>query len=90
MSNWFYLLQWMLIVAMFSMSHEMSCLATQANPCIRAGQAQESAQPCDIRTARVKRFAKLPPATQDKVLAYGENLLRYLKEKINTPISSSD
>lgn len=82
--NWVYLLQWMLVVALLRMSYEMSTLASQSNPsnlAVRCEQAEKPAQHSDVRSDRVKRFTRLPPATQAKVLAYGENLLKYLEEE---------
>lgn len=82
--NWVYLLQWMLMVALLRMSYEMRTPARHSNPssaAVRHKQPEKLSGCSDGRPGRVKRFTRLPPNTQERVLAYGENLLKYLEEE---------
>ena len=71
-------------MTMLKMSYEMSTLAVQSNPssvAVRSEPAKKWSPRSGEASARVKRFSNLPAATQEKVLAYGENLLKYLEEE---------
>lgn len=78
MNNWLYLLQWVIALATVRMSYDLTVPATKANRGRTVPFAKKS-QHRASRSDRLKRFRNLPPATQEKVLAYGENLLKYLE-----------
>jgi hypothetical protein len=69
----------MLMGAMVSMSYELSTPPVHTNPSSVATRPKR-ARKSDGTSERVKRFTRLSPSTQEKVLAYGENLLKYYQE----------
>jgi hypothetical protein len=84
--DWPGLVLWGLAMAVLGMSYQENDghspkVQGQSNPPKATPESeQKPGRRANTRSDRVRRFSKLPPATQDKVLAYGENLLNYLEE----------
>ena len=86
MNNWVGVSYWVLMAAMLRLSYELSEAGQHSS-----GEDQGNYKPLvdgsnpfagesDEMGERMKRFAALPPATQERILAYGEKMLEYLHD----------